>query len=177
MTLSLFPSRVRIADENGQATPEFIRAMNTVFERLGGFLGDEGMGDIQAAFASLAVEDLIAYEAVTQPATSEQSEAPGQSFPDVVQQGAQDFLLPDVTQPRPAEASELTGRTLASNVTQSSLTTLGTLTSLAVAGAAGINGKSAVTSVAAPSVATDLPTVLTLANNIRTRLINFGIYI
>lgn len=40
----------------------------------------------------------------------------------------------------------------------------------------GINSKPPVGNVGAPAVATDLPTVITLANDIRTRLIDFGIY-
>ena len=47
---------------------------------------------------------------------------------------------------------------------------------IAIAGATGINGKTPVANVAAPAVATDLATVLTLANDMRTRLINFGLY-
>lgn len=48
--------------------------------------------------------------------------------------------------------------------------------SFEVAGPAGINGKAGVANVAAPAAATDLATVIALANDIRTRLINFGIY-
>lgn len=40
-----------------------------------------------------------------------------------------------------------------------------------------INSKTPVAAVAAPAVATDLATALTLVNDMRTRLINFGIYI
>ncbi len=53
-----------------------------------------------------------------------------------------------------------------------------TMGSLTVAGAAGINGKAAVANVAAPTAAgaTYTATEQTLLNDIRTRLINFGIY-
>lgn len=43
--------------------------------------------------------------------------------------------------------------------------------------AVGINNKAPPAAVAAPAVAVDLATALTLVNDIRTRLINFGIYI
>jgi hypothetical protein len=42
--------------------------------------------------------------------------------------------------------------------------------------ALGMNGKTPVANVAAPAAATDLATVITLANDLRTRMINFGIY-
>lgn len=47
---------------------------------------------------------------------------------------------------------------------------------LAIAGPFGMNGKTPVANVAAPAVATDLATVIVLANDMRTRLINLGVY-
>lgn len=38
--LDLFPPRIRIADANGMMTPEFYRALQTVFKRLGGAASD-----------------------------------------------------------------------------------------------------------------------------------------
>lgn len=221
MTLSLFPSRIKIVDANGNATPEFLRALNTVFDRLGGYIGDDGMGDVMAALAASA-ERSVGLETVYQ--QPERQDNP----PDVVQPipaealGETVFQLPayyastgltlreykfaladtTVTPGSYGEASSvptftvdqqgrltlagsvtvvapagtLSGTTLAAGVTGSSLTSLGTLTTLAVGGTAGVNGKTPVANVAAPAVGTDLPTVLTLANDMRTRLINFGIY-
>ncbi len=48
---------------------------------------------------------------------------------------------------------------------------------LSVAGPGAINNKTATTATAAPAVATDLATVITLANSMRTRLIDFGLYL
>ena len=41
--LSLFPSRVRFVNPDGTLTPEGYRAMQTLFERVGGALGDAGL--------------------------------------------------------------------------------------------------------------------------------------
>lgn len=51
-----------------------------------------------------------------------------------------------------------------------------TADALEVSGPAGINGKSAAVDTAAPAVATDLATALTLLNDMRQRLIDFGLY-
>jgi len=42
-TLSLFPSRIRIVNQDGTMTPEFYRALQVLFERSGGALGDTGV--------------------------------------------------------------------------------------------------------------------------------------
>ena len=42
-TLSLFPSRIKIANADGTMTPEFYRALQTLFNRVGGTLGDVGV--------------------------------------------------------------------------------------------------------------------------------------
>lgn len=227
MTLSLFPSRIRLGiDAQGRdvaISPEFLRALNEVFSRIGGFTGDDAMGDIMASLAAAdAGEGGVAVE------TAYQQPEPMQAHADVMQQSAPEVLyeatfqlpayyagtaltlremkfsladtavapgsyggaslVPTFTVDQQgrltaagsiaviAPAGTLSGATLAAGVTASSLTSVGTLTTLAVAGATGINGKTPVANVAAPAVATDLPTALTLANDIRTRLINFGIY-
>lgn len=38
-SLDLFPARVRIADKDGYASPEFLRALKALFERVGGSTG------------------------------------------------------------------------------------------------------------------------------------------
>ena len=68
--LSLFPSRVRVVDQNGYATPEFLRALSIVFARVGGALGDAGGSDVIAAM-SQAFEETGSYESVTQTAPQE----------------------------------------------------------------------------------------------------------
>ena len=42
-TLSLFPSRIRIVNQDGTMTPEFYRALQVLFDRSGGTLGDVGV--------------------------------------------------------------------------------------------------------------------------------------
>jgi hypothetical protein len=45
MKMLNFPARIKIADENGYATQEFVRAMEIVVERTGGVGGDSGQDD------------------------------------------------------------------------------------------------------------------------------------
>ena len=39
-TLSLFPSRIKIANQDGTMTPEFYRALQALFNRVGGSTGN-----------------------------------------------------------------------------------------------------------------------------------------
>ena len=93
--LSLFPSRVRVVDQNGFATPEFLRALNIVYARVGGAIGDSGIdvlasGDSSSSSGSVAITDVV------QPALLSDDSL----FFDLVQQPSrEDSLLPDVVQP------------------------------------------------------------------------------
>jgi len=92
-TLSLFPSRVRIVDQGGFATPEFLRALNIVYARVGGALGDSGI-DVLAFGESSSSSGSVAITDVAQPMQVDQL------FTDLVQQASQtEFALPDVVQP------------------------------------------------------------------------------
>jgi hypothetical protein len=85
MALNLFPARVRIADANGFASPEFLRALQAVFERVGGATGpsttdlatsdddDSGLEEIRSEFAKAL--DALACTPVEQVTASEYIEA------------------------------------------------------------------------------------------------------
>jgi hypothetical protein len=80
MALSLFPSHVPIVDATGRMTPEFVRALSSLIDRVGGPLGDNGVdvfaqadGDVDSGSES-AVMDIPA-----QPVSEEQT------LPDVMQ--------------------------------------------------------------------------------------------
>lgn len=51
--LNLFPARVRFVNQDGTLTPEAYRALQIVFGRVGGALGDNG-ADVMASFAPVA---------------------------------------------------------------------------------------------------------------------------
>jgi hypothetical protein len=67
--LSLFPARVKIARPDGTMTPEFYRALQALFERVGGSIGDMG-ADVFAPFLQTGMESVLGAspEAVTQQA-------------------------------------------------------------------------------------------------------------
>jgi len=60
-TLSLFPSRIRIVNQDGTMTPEFYRALQVLFNRSGGALGDVGVDTFGSAFQSSAGESSKSY--------------------------------------------------------------------------------------------------------------------
>lgn len=55
--LDLFPSRVRWVDERGILTPEALRALQTLFTRVGGVLGDGGVDTFSQFLASMGAGD------------------------------------------------------------------------------------------------------------------------
>lgn len=72
--LDLFPPRIRIADANGNMTPEFYRALQTVFKRLGGSASDNtpdsNSFDVMQPFNDLADKQLAD---IQQPTTNDNS--------------------------------------------------------------------------------------------------------
>lgn len=55
-TLDLFPARVQFVDSNGRLTPEAYRAMNALFLRTGGALGDLGE-DVFGVFSASDIQE------------------------------------------------------------------------------------------------------------------------
>lgn len=94
-TLTLFPSRIRFTNADGTLTPEAYRALQTLVDRAGGILGDNGV-DVFGDFGDLngsASQDSSFTDTVTQPIEPD-------SVADMLQQPvqAESFIL-DVTQP------------------------------------------------------------------------------
>lgn len=94
-TLTLFPSRIRFTNADGTLTPEAYRALQTLVERSGGILGDNGV-DVFGGYGDLngsASQDASFTDTVTQQATSD-------VLTDMVQQPTStDQTMPDVVQP------------------------------------------------------------------------------
>ena len=94
-TLTLFPSRIRFTNADGTLTPEAYRALQTLVERSGGILGDNGV-DVFGGFGDLngsASQDSSFTDTVVQATEPEQ-------MADMVQQPAQvEAFAPDVIQP------------------------------------------------------------------------------
>ena len=79
--LNLFPARVRFVNDDGTLTPEAYRALQIVFGRVGGALGDNG-ADVMASFAPVAgdLPDGAAYAPmISQPVQADPT------YPDIVQ--------------------------------------------------------------------------------------------
>lgn len=75
-TLNLFPARVQFVDASGRLTPEAYRALQDLFNRVGGHLGDQGT-DTFAIFAP--AQDAgqgAAADMLTQPGSAPAYEAP-----------------------------------------------------------------------------------------------------
>ena len=60
-TLSLFPSRIKIVNQDGTMTSEFYRALQILFNRSGGALGDTGVDTFGGAFQSSVGESSKSY--------------------------------------------------------------------------------------------------------------------
>jgi hypothetical protein len=97
-TLSLFPARIRFTNADGTLTPEAYRALQVLFQRVGGALGDNGT-DVFAVFGGSDMDatmgEVSARETLMQPATSDDC----CQFPDLSQSAGLDMLFPDVVQP------------------------------------------------------------------------------
>ena len=91
-TLNLFPARIRFTNSDGTLTPEAYRALQVLFARVGGALGDNGV-DTFGDLTGVASLDLSLTDTVTQPVGVE-------AFaPDVTQPVKTDTVVCDVVQP------------------------------------------------------------------------------
>ena len=91
--LNLFPARIKFVNADGTLTPEAFRALQTVFARIGGPLGDNGVDVFGDLLAPSSVSS-ASTDTVTQP-----DYAP--VLQEMTQQMAQfDLIYPDITQPQ-----------------------------------------------------------------------------
>ena len=68
-TLNLFPYRVAFVDPQGRLTPEAYRALMSLYDRVGGSFGDQGV-DVFGDVVSAVFDQTIQAEIVTQPIES-----------------------------------------------------------------------------------------------------------
>lgn len=91
--LNLFPARIQFVKPDGTLTPEAYRALQTVFARIGGPLGDNGVDVFGDLLAPSSVSS-ASTDTVTQP-----DYVP--VLQEMTQQIAQfDLIYPDITQPQ-----------------------------------------------------------------------------
>ena len=95
-TLNLFPARIRFTNTDGTLTPEAYRALQVLFERVGGPLGDNG-ADTFGDLTGVASLDMSLTDTVTQPVGVEAFAS------DVTQPVQSDRVVGDVEQPLGAE--------------------------------------------------------------------------
>ena len=94
-TLSLFPARVKIVNPDGTMTSEFYRALQVLFDRTGGTLGDVGVDTFGSAVMGgpdtlgSAYADIFGYMQASQDVNSEL----------LMQNATVDMILPDIYQP------------------------------------------------------------------------------
>lgn len=95
MSLFLFPSRVRWANADGTLTPEAYRALQSLLDRVGGVIGDQGQDSYSDINGDATISSLnVAYTDVTAPAT-------GDALGEVTQQGpTADSLVELLFQPQ-----------------------------------------------------------------------------
>ena len=194
VTLNLFPARVAIGTANVAGTevpvlmtPEFFRALSDLLQRVGGPTGT-ATGDIEEmAIQSLTpVVDMSAFIGIDALQSVESTAAANMAM-----QAANDALAVQIEQAgalladlrrRCDDLDVMAGYQDPYRVDWEHPGTIGSITantgkftSITATGAFGCNGKAAQTAFALGAAATDLPTVITLANNMRTALINNGI--
>lgn len=96
-TLNLFPARIRFTNADGTLTPEAYRALQALFQRVGGALGDNGT-DVFAVFGGgdmdATIGEVSARETVMQPPSVDEC-----GPPDLSQPVECDLFFPDVVQP------------------------------------------------------------------------------
>lgn len=95
-TLSLYPARIRFVNADGTLTPEAYRALQILFGRVGGALGD--MGTDMSAVSSIDVNQIL-NEATSRETLIQPASVLEQFLPDVVQPIPVQPFYPDVVQP------------------------------------------------------------------------------
>lgn len=93
-TLQLFPARVKVTDQNGFATPEFLRALSVLFDRVGGALGDSGEDVFSVFGQSQTSNDTI------QDITMQSKKDDGLLYPDITPTQAMQEYFSDIIQPQ-----------------------------------------------------------------------------
>lgn len=101
--LNLFPSRVRFVNQDGTLTPEALRLLEILRDRVGGMLGDMG-ADV---FGALLQDPPASHATVVQP---QQASAPSPEM--LMQPAGVDQRPPDIVQ-QPLDYSADTGLSLA----------------------------------------------------------------
>lgn len=99
MSLFLFPARVRWANADGTLTPEAYRALQSLLDRVGGVIGDQGQDSYSDINGDATISSLnVAYTDVLAPATAD-------ALVEVTQQGpTADSLVELLFQPLPDRA-------------------------------------------------------------------------
>jgi hypothetical protein len=91
--LNLFPARIQFVKPDGTLTPEAYRALQTVFSRIGGPLGDNGV-DVLADLVAPNSTSSAATDTISQPiAEAAMTEMTQQPF-------FTDTIFQDITQPQ-----------------------------------------------------------------------------
>lgn len=103
-TLSLYPARIRFVNADGTLTPEAYRALQILFGRVGGALGD--MGTDMSAVSSIDVNQII-NEAASRETLIQPASVLEQFLPDVVQPVSVQPFYPDVVQPSGSGADNI----------------------------------------------------------------------
>jgi len=144
-TLNLFPARIAFVNPDGTLTTEAYRALQVLFARVGGALGDNG--------TDVFNNQIVMGQAADNPAVTDmllQMAQPDTLLPDLMQATTQDTLLPDLMQTggvmRPTASGGAVAATGATNITPYGYTT-----------------------------AAQADAIVTLLNNIRTCLIANGL--
>lgn len=94
-SLALFPARIRFVNADGTLTPEAYRALQILYGRVGGPIGDAGVdtfSDVMTGASGDAAKDGMALEMLSQPLQ------PETILSDVMQPLQSESLQPDVTQ-------------------------------------------------------------------------------
>ena len=92
-TLNLFPARIAFVNPDGTLTTEAYRALQVLFGRVGGALGDNG--------TDVFNNQVVMGQAADNPAVTDmllQMAQPDTLLPDLMQATTQDTLLPDLMQ-------------------------------------------------------------------------------
>ena len=157
-TLNLFPARIAFVNPDGTLTTEAYRALQVLFNRVGGPLGDNGTDTFS--------NQIVMGQAAENPAVTDmldQPPMPERLMVDLLQQlPSQDALLPDLMQPATQDA-----------LLPDLLQTGGVMRPTASAGPAPAGGVG--TAAGGYDTAANRDAAITLLNTIRTCLITNGL--